>query len=197
MNNITQYSNLSQVLPAGYDLTQEDEFIQAGVHLVHLGRTCLLALGELLAWKLECEGAESDTARSSLFKRYAGVWGVSLSSLVKAYVNVARFPALPRPEETNSTTVYEVLSGAEDEADAEAGFDAVTQQGLTAAGVREVKVLRSRGLIQGWTLPTLFTRDGWVWARDGQRQVRVAKLEPDADPLAQAGMQLLRMRGRV
>lgn len=197
MNDITQYDNLSQVLPAGYDLTREDEFIQAGVHLVQLGRTCLLALGELLAWKLEREGADTDAARSELFRRYAGAWGVSLSSLVKAYVSVARFPELPRPEDANNTTVYEVLSGASDEADAEAGFDAVTQQGLTAAGVREVKALRALGLIHGWTLPYLFARDGWVWARDGQRQVRVAKLEAEADPLARAGLQLLRMRGRV
>lgn len=197
MNDIAQYENLSLVLPAGYDLTREEEFVQAGVHLVQLGRTCLLALGELLAWKLAREHADTDAARSELLRRYAGAWGVSLSSLVKAYVSVSRFPGLTRPEDANSTTVYEVLSGAADEADAEAGFDAVAQQGLTAAGVREVKALRALGLIAGWTLPHLFTRDGWVWARSDGRQVRVAKLAADTDPLARAGLQLLRMRGRV
>ena len=195
--NIATFTYLPHYLPDGVNLANEDEFIQAGVDLVTLGRNVVLALGELLLWKLRAERITDVESRTALLNRYAGLWGVSAASLQKAYVNVTRFPELPRPEDANSTLTYEILSGARDEVDAEIGFITAIALGYGAAQIREAKFLREHMGMDGWELPTLAYDAGqFTVKREGVESPILVRSNQDND-LVQQGLALLLYRARV
>lgn len=189
-----------ELLPEGVDLTNEDEFIQAGVLLVDQINVARIALGELLEWKMWREHATDDESRDVIFARYAHAWGTSRTSLVKAWVLATKFPEVPRPEDVASTTAYEVLSGSATEQEAQAGMQAVAEYGLGVEKVREAKQLQARGLNKPgeWTVPYLFYRDGDIWARssDGD-EIRVWRADNRDNETAQKAHEVSRRRLHV
>lgn len=185
------------LLPKGLDLTNEEEFIQAGILLVSIRNQAVIALGELLAWKMARENAGSDESRDAIFARYAHEWGTSRTSLVRAWVLAVKFPDVERPEDVNWTTAYEVLSGAKTAAEAEAGFEAVTSQGLGVEKVREAKLLQAEGLADGdqWSVPFMFFRGRDIWARSSDgHEVKVWESTEDESDLARAARAISRRR---
>ena len=186
-----------QDLAPGYDLTLEEEFVQAGIDLVDLGRRAFIALGELIAWKIAREQADTHDSRSAIINRYAAAWGVSRSNLVKSVVSVARFPDVEAPPDIPNTTRYEVVSGAVDERDAEAGMDAVTSNGYNAHEVREIKALRADGVLSSgdWNLPQLeCTDDGMIVAKRGGSECIVASRVKEGGELAEIAWALIQRR---
>lgn len=191
----TDLATVQTLLPDGIDLYSEDGFVQAGQLLVDIGRQAFIGLGELLAWKVEREQVRDRAGRDAIVARYAAAWGVSRSNLHKALVNVARFPEIARPEDQTPTATYEVLSGSDSAEEAEAGMQALCEQGWGVKEVREAKALKRQGLTQAWELPYLFFRDNAIWARasDGH-EVRVMTRVADDDPLVELGVGLVRYR---
>jgi hypothetical protein len=173
-----QMEHVLATLPQGFDLTNEDEFVQAGALLVDHIRVCTIALGELLAWKLRREMAVTDSSRDQIFGRYAKAWGTSHTSLVRAWVLATKHSSVPRPEDIGPTAQYEILSGSETPEEAEAGFEMATRANMGVEKIREAKMLQSLGLSkrEDWEVPYLYFRDGYIWARasNGDR-VRVWK----------------------
>lgn len=189
-----------QMLPEGMDLTNEDEFVQAGAMLVDQISACMIGLGEMLEWKLSRERAFDDEGRDRIFSRYAHAWGTSRTTLMKAWVLASKYPDVERPEDVAHTTAYEVLSGSDTPEEAEAGMQAVVQQGLGTEKVREAKALQRDGHNEkgDWSVPFLFYRDGDIWARasDGG-EVRVWKAVNEGDKFADAARALSRRRMRT
>lgn len=195
---MSDLSTVRELLPDGYDLAREEDFIQAGQVLVEIGRKAFLALGELLAWKIARERAEDEPSRTRIVARYASAWGVSRSNLIKALVLCERFPDVDPPADASPTLAYEIVSGSETAEEAEAGMERATSEGWGAQDVREAKMLRAKGLSEGWERPYLFCRDGFIWARNGTGdEVWIAYLNPQLTVAAQAGVALLRYRSRV
>jgi hypothetical protein len=188
------------VLPDGLDLTNEDEFVQAGALLVAHIRTCTIALGELLEWKMRQEMAVTDDSRDKIFGRYAKAWGTSHTSLVRAWVLATKHPEIERPEDIGPTAQYEVLSGSNTPEEAEAGFDAASRFDMGVEKIREAKLLQKLGLNapDEWDVPYLFYRDGDIWARasDGY-EVRVWEPVNRDDPLAKKAREIAKRRMHV
>ena len=184
------------LLPEGMDLTREDDFVQAGALLVEQINACTLALGELLAWKLVQEHAGNDASRDRVFARYAHAWGTSRTTLIKAWVLATRFPEVPRPEDVDRTTAYEVLAGSETPEQAEAGMQAVAALGLSAEKVREAKLLHKEGLSAptDWQVPYFFRRGDDVWARQDGEEVLVWKASNQDRELARRAQLVARRR---
>lgn len=192
--------NAREMLPDGIDLTNEDEFIQAGAMLVDHINGCMLAIGELLEWKLYHEGARDDLSRDRIFARYAHAWGTSRVTLIRAWILATKHPDVARPADVSSTAAYEVLSGSETEEEAEAGMQAVAEQGLSAEKVREAKMLQRAGLNEprDWTVPYLFYKDGDIWARDSTGdEIMVWKAKNKKDNLARRAQVVSRRRLHV
>jgi len=191
-----------QVLPEGFDLTIEEDFIQAGALIVENIRFYTVALGELLAWKMYHEGAVSDSDRERVFARYAHEWDVSRSTLVKAWVRVAKFPDLDIPEAgaLNNTKLYEIISGSDTVEEAEAGIRAALANDLSTQKIREAKQLQREGLNEHgeWSVPYLFLRDGDIWGRSSDgHEVLVMRAENRDDPLARRAHAVIRRRLHV
>ena len=188
-----------EVLPEGFDLTIEEDFIQAGALIVENIRFYTVALGELLAWKMYQEEAKTDSDREKIFARYAYEWDVSRSTLVKAWVRVAKFPDLDIPEAgaLNNTKLYEIISGSDTVDEAEAGIRAAIANDMSTEKIREAKHLQREGLNEPgeWSVPYLFMRDGDIWGRcsDGD-EVLVMRAENRDDPLAQRSLKVIRRR---
>ena len=192
---VDELPNVRDLLPIErFNLETEEGFVQAGQVLIEIGRKAFIALGELLAWKVHREGATDPEGLTAVIQRYAAAWGTSRSSLMKAYVNVARFEEIERPQDTTPTQTYEILSGAEDPQDAEAGFDTMLSEGWGVREIREAKMLRSLGLTEGWEVPYLFYRDGMLWGRMGGREFWVAYMNPRRRKLVQAAVAVFRRR---
>lgn len=176
-----------EILPKGVNLENEDEFVQAGALLVEHIRTCTIALGELLDWKMRKEMAVTDDSRDRIFGRYAQAWGTSHTSLVRAWVLVNKHRDVDRPQDLGPTAQYEVLSGSDTPDVAEAGFNTVTQEGYGVEKIREAKMLQAAGLSDpnDWEVPYLFIRGDDIWARtsDGDT-VRVWQRDNKDDALA-------------
>lgn len=145
----------------------EDHVIEAGKELVALGRAAAVGLGELLSVRAEILNVGTDYGRmNELYKYYAQEWGVSKSTVVKAHVVADKYHDVPRPEGVSHTLVYEILSGAESEDDANAGFDIALSEGWNVMDIRVAKALRAAGLTSGWEVPTMrITEDNDIWAR--------------------------------
>lgn len=187
----------ARFIPEDGDNLSEDEFIQRGVDLVQFARTSFRLLGELIDWKFRREGADTDATKREIVLRYAPEWGVSTSTIWKAWVLACRWPSLPRPEDAPPTLTYEILSGCATEAEAERVLDLALAEGWRVSEAREIKALVAKGALDNWQRVRLTSNGRTVYATDGERQVPVATLLDNGDGLAQAGAALLRMRARV
>lgn len=184
------------LLPDGIDLDTEEGFVQAGQMLVDIGRQVFIGLGELLAWKIDREQARDMASQEMLLTRYAAAWGVRRSSLIKALVNVTKFPEVPRPEDQVPTATYEVLSGSDTPEEAEAGLQALCENGWTVRHVREAKALKRQGLTV-WRIPRLFYRDEALWTVDEAGHSVVVLMRPPqtrGNTDVDAAVQLVRYR---
>lgn len=189
------------LLVGKYDLDNWEEFIQAGRELIELGRAAFLGLGEIVSYRAEISGAKEDYGKLEQFYHDCAVeWGVSRSSVIKAHVVADKFHEVERPRDVSPTLVYEILSGAKDEEDAEAGFDKALEEGWGVQDVRIAKSLRKAGLTNGWEVPYLyFGDDGAIWAKDSQgNRVKVMRRVRDGnDELAELGLVTLRRRANI
>ena len=185
-------------IPVEGEVVTEDEFVQRGVELVELARVSFRLLGELIEWKFGVERAESEETKRAMIKRYAVCWGMSQSSLWKAWVLIGRFPDLLLPEDASQTLVYEIISGCQTKEEAERVIDLALHEGWTVSEVREMKILRGAGLLDHWCrLRIGCDGSGTVTVRNGKRSEKCAQLSAESDGLAAAGAMLLRIRGRM
>ena len=185
-------------VPQEGEIVTEDEFVQRGVELVELARVSFRLLGELIDWKFKVERAESEETKRAMIQRYCVCWGMSQSSLWKAWVLVARFPQLQLPEDTSQTLAYEIISGCQTEEEAERVLDLALNEGWTVSDVREIKTLRGMGLLDRWCrLRITCGSKGSVTVHDGKRNEVCGKLDLESNGLASAGVALLKVRARI
>lgn len=185
-------------VPGEGEIVTEEEFVQRGVELVELARVSFRLLGELIDWKFRVERADSEETKRAMIQRYCVCWGMSQSSLWKAWVLVARFPQLQLPEDTSQTLAYEIISGCQTEEEAERVINLALNEGWSVSDVREIKMLRGMGYLEDWRrLRMVCDKTGLVTVHDGTQQERCGKLDLEEIGLAGAGATLLKMRGRV
>jgi len=183
-------------IPQVGEVVTEEEFIQRGVDLVAQARNSFTLIGELIGWKFTREGAQTQESRSAIVRRYAPQWGVSPSTIWKAWVvSSAGIDLLP--EDAPPTLTYEIVSGCANAPEAEQVLDLALERGYTVNDVREVKALRAQGLITDWNkLRLVHNGNGTIYVDDGQTREPIATLLTGTD-LARAGVALLRMRARL
>jgi len=183
-------------IPQVGEVVTEEEFIQRGVDLVATARNSFTLIGELIGYKFAVEGADTEQGRNAIVGRYAPQWGVSPSTIWKAWVvSSAGIDLLP--EDAPPTLTYEIVSGCANAPEAEQVLDLALERGYTVNDVREVKALRAQGLIEDWNkLRLVHNGNGTIYVDDGQTREPIATLLADTD-LARAGVALLRMRARV
>jgi hypothetical protein len=189
----------ARFLPGEGEVVTEDEFIQRGADLVAVSRNSFVVLGELLDWKMSQEQCEDEISRNALVERYAPAWGVSTSGLWKAWVYANRFPGLMLPEDTSQTLAYEVMSGCATRAEAEEVLNLALAQGWSVRDVREIKNLRSRGLLEDWVRLKLAKRDGILQVIGPTGPVGLAAYfecheGDEGEEMLRAGIALLEMR---
>lgn len=189
------------IIGYGYDLSREDEFVQAGVELVDHAKRAYIGLGELISFKFDMEDVGEDVARANeIYQRYAAAWGVSRSTLVKARVLADKFNEVERPLDASQTLLYEILAGSETPEEAEAGFDMALAEGWGVTEVRLAKALRAEGLVDDWECPALYYHDDGVWIerRDGTRAKVMRRSDNGAEPgMVDLGVFVLRWIARI
>ena len=185
-------------VPQEGEIVTEDEFVQRGVELVELARVSFRLLGELIDWKFKVERADSEETKRAMIQRYCACWGMSQSSLWKAWVLVARFPQLQLPEDTSQTLAYEIISGCQTEEEAERVLDLALNEGWSVSDVREIKTLRGMGYLEDWRrLRMVCDKTGVVTIHDGVQSSECGKLNLEDVGLSGAGAVLLKVRGRI
>ena len=185
-------------VPGEGEIVDEEDFIQRGVDLVELARVSFRLLGELIDWKFKVERAESEESKRAMIQRYCACWGMSQSSLWKAWVLVGRFPNLQLPEDTSQTLIYEIISGCATEEEADRVLDLALQEGWTVSEVREIKTLRGMGYLEDWRrLRMVCDSKGTVTVYDGKQNEICGKLDLESNGLASAGAVLLKVRARI
>jgi hypothetical protein len=149
---------LLELLGEAYDVTDYDQAVEAGRTLLEIVDKCAIALGEIVeVWRRKTK-ADERGEMNDLYLQFAREWNVSKTTVIRAHVRASKYRGIKQPADMCDTIDYEIRSGAQDEADAEAGFETAIEEGYTVSDVRLVKQLRAQGY-QGWQRPRLFMND--------------------------------------
>ena len=182
-------------VPVPDEIVTWDEFVQRGAEVVQLARDCFMLLGELVEEGWQRFG--SPQGRRHFAGMCADAWGCSRASVTKAWV--LHGANLELPQDAPPTLAYEIVSGEDDPESAEEALDRAVAEGWRVQDAREVKALRSQGLVDAWQRVHLSMRaDGTLMARNDGEWVAIGELDVgSSEILVLAGIKLLRMRARV